>query len=73
MLKISSSSIVAIMLSACFPKPQPPVMAQLPMPTVKVNGEEEVTSEGLTVTLTPITDANAKDFPQITGPGVEPL
>lgn len=55
---------VATALSAC-PKPQPPVMASLPRPTVKVHGENEVTSEGLTVTLTPITATNIKDYPQV--------
>lgn len=65
MLKIALSTIAAVMSSACFPKPQPPVMAQLPVPTVKVNGQEEVTSEGIKVTLTPIGVDNVKDFPQI--------
>ncbi len=65
MFKSVVFAVTALFLSACLPKPEPPVLAQLGVPTVKLNGEQEVTSEGLTVTLTPIAEDNAKDLPQI--------
>lgn len=58
-------SLSAMLCGCQMPPPQPPVMAQLPMETFKVNGESEVASEGLKVTLTPITNDNARGFPQI--------
>lgn len=58
-------SLAIALLPGCLIGPGKPVMAKLVVPTLRVNGDAEVTSEGLSVTITPITEDNVRTFPQI--------
>jgi|JI10StandDraft_1071094.scaffolds.fasta_scaffold00275_23 hypothetical protein len=59
------SLLLVFSVAGCLPKAQPPVMAQLPVPTIRVHGEAQLAADGLDVTITPISGDNVNQFPQV--------
>jgi hypothetical protein len=62
------TSVLALMavmaLAACGPPPQP-VYATIPVPTLQVHDQPEVTKDGLTISLHPIMEDTVRSLPQV--------
>jgi len=54
----------AAVATGCMPKPQPPVAAKLPVSTFKPHDDPQMSKDGVTVTVSPITTQNLRNFPQ---------
>lgn len=54
----------AATLTDCISAPRPPVVATMTVGSVRVHDEQEVTRDGLTLNVTPVTVDNFRRFPQ---------
>ncbi|MCL4223164.1 MAG: hypothetical protein KJZ91_01670 [Myxococcales bacterium] len=60
-----SLALLAGMLGGCVKPPPPPITAKLPLPSLRVHDAEEITQEGMTISVTPITTVNVRRYPQL--------
>lgn len=56
--------VVGVVVVACVPT-KPPVQVMLPIPSLRVHDSAEVTTEGITVSITPISSSNVEKHAQI--------
>jgi hypothetical protein len=57
--------LAVLALSLACASPPPPVHATLQVPTLRVHDQPEVTTDGMTISVTPITAENVARFPMI--------
>lgn len=53
------------LIGGCVKPPPPPITVKLPLPTLRAHDAEEITQEGMTISVTPITSVNVRSYPQL--------
>jgi hypothetical protein len=61
---LAASFAAAVALTDCISAPRPPVVATMSVGSVRVHDEQEITRDGLTLSVTPVTVDNFRRFPQ---------
>ena len=64
-LVITSALVLGSAAACVMAGAKPPVLTTLPVPTLQVHDQAEVTQDGIIVTVTPIGKANASAFPLV--------